>query len=270
MTFIANARMYAVSPDAEAAWQDLLAKIAEEAGVALRYETYPAPQPLETLWRRDDLGCVQMCGYPIALKVAEVVPLASPIPTADWANGRAVYRSDLVVRQDAPYQTLADTFSGTVGWTVEHSHSGFNALRHHLLPYRSDDRPQLFQNAIGHLITARRILDSVLDGSIDIGPLDAYWHMLIQKYRPDLTAGVRILESTATAPMPAFVASPHLPRDDVNRLRQAFADAGSRPWFPAFKQALLIDGFSPMDLDIFDETLTWDRAAEAADYPVPA
>ena len=107
-----------------------------------------------------------MCGYPIALKVAEVVPLASPIPTADWANGRAVYRSDLVVRQDAPYQTLADTFSGTVGWTVEHSHSGFNALRHHLLAHRSDARPHLFRNAIGHLITARRILDSVLPHEI--------------------------------------------------------------------------------------------------------
>ena len=70
--------------------------------------------------------------------------------------------------------------------------------------------------------------------------------------------------------MPAFVASPHLPLDDVDRLRQAFADAGSRPWFPAFKQSLLIDGFAAMSLDTFDETLGWDRAAEAADYPAPA
>ena len=270
MTFIANARMYAVSPDAEAAWQDLIAHIARDAGVPLVYEAYPAPQPLENLWRRDDLGCVQMCGYPIALKVAEVTPLASPIPAAAWAGGNAVYRSDLIVRRDAPYQTLADTFSGIVGWTVEHSHSGFNALRHHLLAHRPGDHAHLFQNAVGHLVTARRILDSVLDGTIDIGPLDAYWHMLIKKYRPDLTDGIRILESTATAPMPAFVASPNLPADDVDRLRQAFASAATRPWFPDFKEGLLIDGFEPMSLATFDETLAWDRAARAAGYPLPA
>ncbi len=211
-----------------------------------------------------------MCGYPIALKVAEVIPLASPIPAAAWADGHAVYRSDLIVRRDAPYQTLADTLSGTVGWTVEHSHSGFNALRHHLLAHRSSDHPRLFQNAVGHLVTARRILDSVLDGTIDVGPLDAYWHMLIKKYRPDLTGGIRILESTATAPMPSFVASPNLPADDVERLRQAFANAATRPWFPNCREALLIDGFTPTSLELFDETLAWDRAAQAAGYPLPA
>lgn len=31
-----------------------------------------------------------MCGYPIALRLAAVVPLASPIPVVKWAKGRAV------------------------------------------------------------------------------------------------------------------------------------------------------------------------------------
>ena len=79
MTFIANARMYAVSPEAEAAWQSLIAHVAEDAGTSFDYQTYEAPQPLEKLWRRSDVGCVQMCGYPIALQIAEVVPLASPM-----------------------------------------------------------------------------------------------------------------------------------------------------------------------------------------------
>ena len=78
------------------------------------------------------------------------------------------------MRKDAPYKELADTFGGTVGWTVEHSHSGFNALRHHLLQYRTEARTQRYQQSIGNLITARGIVDEVLDGTIDIGPLDAY------------------------------------------------------------------------------------------------
>ena len=90
--------MYSVTPAVEAAWRALLEHITHEAGVVLDYLPYPAPQPLETLWSRPDLGAVFMCGYPIALKLAPVVPIAAPIARANWAEGRAVYRTDLIVR----------------------------------------------------------------------------------------------------------------------------------------------------------------------------
>jgi ABC-type phosphate/phosphonate transport system substrate-binding protein len=268
--FIANARMYAVVPEAEAAWRELIERVAAEAGVALDYLPYPAPQPLEHLWRRPDLGAVQMCGYPIALGIADVVPLAAPIPDLDWAGGRAVYRSDLIVRADSSFRTLADTFAGTVGWTVEHSHSGFNALRHHLLRHRRPDRPAVYARVVGNLVTARRILDSVLDGTIDIGPLDAYWHALIAKYRPEMLAGVRVLESTDLAPTPAFVAAPALPADAAGRMRAAFAAASRRPWFAPLGKALIVRGFAPVERSDFAATLAWDREAKAQGYPVPA
>ena len=152
--WIANARMYAVTPAVEAAWRTLLEHISHEAGAALRYLPYAAPQPLEVLWSRPDVAAVLMCGYPIALQLAPVRPLAAPIPSAPWAEGRAVYRTDLIVREDAPYRTLADTFGGRAGWTVAHSQSGFNAFRHHLLGYRSSQRPKLYGEMVGELVTA--------------------------------------------------------------------------------------------------------------------
>ena len=88
-TPIMNARMYAVTPAVEAAWQGLLEHITTTAGVPMHYVSYPAPQPLETLWARPDLGCVFMCGYPIALGLATVMPLAAPVPRAAWAAGKA-------------------------------------------------------------------------------------------------------------------------------------------------------------------------------------
>ncbi len=270
MAFVSNARMYAVSPEAEVAWKDLISHIAEDSGTSFDYITYPAPQPLEDLWRRDDLGCVQMCGYPIALNLADVVLLASPIPAASWADGEALSRTDLIVRDDAPYRSLSDSFGGTVGWTVAHSQSGFNALRHHLLPYRSEDRPRLYGRSVGNLVTARQVLDSVSDGSIDIGPLDAYWHMLVRKYLPRLTENVRVLESTETVPMPAFVAAPVLPRHTVDRLREAFRAAHTRPWFAPFREALLIEGFEQATREAFHRTLEWAQTAEDAGYLEPA
>jgi hypothetical protein len=312
---ILNARMYAVSPEAEAAWRMLLERVVEMAGLAdgrngvsFVYEPYPAPQPLEVLWRRDDLGCAFMCGYPIALKLADVTPIAAPIPRADWAQepvpfgskrsepkgpaqgldsgaipyrsdgpirlgnalGGAVYRSDLIVRRDASYRKLEETFAGRLGWTVEHSHSGFNALRHHLMHYRTAERPTLYADVKGGLVTARAILDAVVAGSIDIGPLDAYWHVLIQRYRPELTANIRVLQSTALAPMPAFVAGPAVPTEAIDALKSAFVAAAGEAWFGPIGDALEIVGFAPVDQSSFARTLAWDEAAKAAGYPYPA
>jgi ABC-type phosphate/phosphonate transport system substrate-binding protein len=267
--FIANARMYAVTLSAETAWRRLLEHVAADAELALDYLPYPAPQPLEALWRRGDLGAVQMCGYPIALKIADVVPIAAPIPSLGWARGRAAYRSDFIVRDDSTAKTLVETFGGRIGWTVSHSHSGFNAPRHHLMGYRTKEHPNLYRQSLGDLVTARRILDSVVDGTIDVGPLDGYWHALIAKHLPDLTRRVRIVESTDLAPIPAFVASPGMPADHIERLRAAFARASTRAWFAELGEVLLLQGFAPVGLDDYAPTLRWDMEAKAAGYMVP-
>lgn len=268
--FIANARMYAVAPAAEAAWRGLLGHIAADAGLDLDYLPYPAPAPLETLWTRPDLGAVFMCGYPIALELAKIVPIAAPIPDLDWAAGRARYRSNLIVRKDAPFKTLEETFGGKAGWTIAHSHSGFNAFRHHLLGYRSKNAPKLYREMQGNLVTARAILDAVREGKIDIGPLDAYWHALIARHAPDLVAGIRVLAATALAPMPAFVASPDLGEAAIGRLRAAFSRAAGQPWFADFADPLLLSGFEGVEAADFAPMLAWQKAAIEADYPVPA
>ena len=270
VTFISNARMYAVSPEAEAAWDNLIAHVADDAGTSFVYLTYEAPRPLEQLWRRPDLGCVQMCGFPIALEMADVVPLASPVPAAPWARARAVYRTDLIVRKDAPYKVLADTFGGTAGWTVEHSHSGFNALRHHLLPWRSDGRPQVYRHCLGHLVSARRILESVVDGTIDIGAprcLLAHAHREV-RWRDDrdhprsgvdgnrADAGIRRLPGTArgNGRSPARILC-----------RGAFASL-VRP----IQGSASDREVENVTRETFHPTLAWDRAARVAGYPVPA
>lgn len=265
-----NARMYAVTPEVEGAWRQLLEHVAAEARVPLTYLPYPAPQPLEVLWRRGDLGAVFMCGYPLALKLADVVPIAAPIPDAPWAQGAAVYRTDLIVRSDAPYETLADTFGQRAGWTVSHSQSGFNALRHELLAYRTPERPALYREMHGELVTARNVLDAVREGRIDLGPLDAYWHLLIARHAPGLVAGVRVLASTPLTPMPAFVASSAAPPGQVRALRAAFLGAAARPWFAALARMLLLKGFGEVSAASYEPLLEWDREARKAGFEQPA
>jgi ABC-type phosphate/phosphonate transport system substrate-binding protein len=265
-----NARMYSVTPEAEAAWRTLLTHAAAEAGVALSYLPYPAPQPLERLWQRGDLGAVFMCGYPLALGLADVTPIAAPIPDVAWAAGEAVYRTDLIVREGTAYRTLADTFGGRAGWTVSHSQSGFNAFRHELLRYRTRERPRLYREMHGELVTARNVLDAVREGRIDVGPLDAYWHLLIARHAPALVEGVRVLESTPLTPIPPLVASAAAPAGQVRALRAALLASAGREWFAAPARALRLKGFAEVSAANYQGLLEWDREARAADYAEPA
>ena len=118
-------------------------------------------------------------------ELAPVVPLAAPIPRAPWAGGarRLSHRSDRA-RGLRPTGRSSDTFGGRAGWTVAHSQSGFNAFRHHLLGYRTPSGPHSIGEMLGNLVTARNVLDSVREGRIDVGPLDAYWHLLIARHAP--------------------------------------------------------------------------------------
>jgi len=262
---------YAVTRAVEAAWKELLVRIGSEAEVAFDFLPYPLPQAQEELWTRHDLGCVfMMCGYPIAMRHFAVTPIAAPVPSAPWAQGRACYRSDLIVRADSGIQSLRDTFGGRLGWTTNHSHSAFNALRYHLLQYRTCDRATLYSHVTPDLGSVRRLFESVCSGTIDVGSIDAYWHLLLRHHEPELAARVWVVESTATAPIPAFVASAAVPRKVTDRLAVSFTSARDRSWFRPLADALKITGFAASALRDFDIIRARDLEAHGAGYALPA
>ena len=134
----------------------------------------------------------------------------------------------------------------------------------------TDLRATLYAEMHGDMITARNVLDAVRAGRIDVGPLDAYWHLLLERHAPQLTADIRVLEATALAPMPAFVAAAGAQTAMVERLRAAFTSASTRPWFNELSAGLLLQGFAAVTETSYAPLLDWDRAAIAAGYDLPA
>jgi ABC-type phosphate/phosphonate transport system substrate-binding protein len=269
MPYVANARMYSVDPEAAAAWKALFEWVGRESGVDLRVIDHKFPALLSDLWSRPDLGCAFMCGFPYKLAKDPPRPVAAPIPLGAPVPGKPVYATRLVVSAKSSFLSLEDTFGGRLGYTVEDSHSGYNALRHHLLPYRQQRGARLYRESVGPLTTPRRVIEAVVAGDIDVGPLDSYALDLMQRDDPGLTNAIRVVATTDAAPIPFLVASRECPDDVVAALQAALLRCGDVAACADLRERLCLQGFAPVVTDDYDLMLRWDAEARAIGYAQP-
>jgi len=262
--------MYAASASLSAAWGTLLARVSAASRVDLDVIEHAYPAPLDDLWARDDMGCVFMCGYPWALRSSRPRLLAAPVPSPPRYGSRPVYFTDFVVRADSSFRSLEDTFGARLAYSIESSHSGYNAPRHHLLAYRTAARPTLYADTIGPLVSQRRVLDAVIEGRADVGPVDSYLLDLWRRHLPEVTAAVRVIATTEAAPMPPLVASPMIDADMCARLTAALLDAHRDPALVSTLESLRLTRFVEATPSRFEVFLERQRAAESAGYTVLA
>jgi len=270
MRFVANARMYSVNSQATAAWKELFGWLAHESGVDLDIIDHSFPLPLADLWSRTDLGCAFMCGFPFMLAAERPRPVAAPVPAKAPIAGRPVYATCLVVREGSDFHALEDTFGGRLGYTVSDSHSGYNALRHHLLPYFRQRGAKLYRESVGPLTTPRRVVEALLADDIDIGPLDGYALELMWRYQPELGSKIRVVATTDPAPIPFLVASSSCPDEIVSRLQATLATFADAHACAGLRERLLLEAFAPVALEDYSLLLHWHGEAREAGYPQPA
>ncbi|MFM9846253.1 MAG: phosphate/phosphite/phosphonate ABC transporter substrate-binding protein [Hyphomicrobiaceae bacterium] len=259
---IANARMYAVAPGATAAWNRLFAWLQQTSGVSLTVVDHAFPAPLNDLWRRDDLACTFMCGWPFLRLGAQHNVIAAPVPAAGYAAGRPVYCSHFIVKATSPFETLEDTFGHRFAYTIEDSHSGYNAPRHHLMRYREQPGQKLFGEVVGPLTTPRRVLEAIIEGRADVGPQDSFAFDLMRRHLPELASQVRVVASSDIMPIPAFMASAGTSADIVERLRAALLSIKDSPELAPVCADLCITGFATLVPEAYDLSEVWAQDAE--------
>ena len=262
----ANSRMYSINPVVSALWRELLAWVVTRAGEPIEVIEYPAPQPLTTLWQRPDMACALMCGYPWVTwrGAGRPFPLAAPLPSISRYGGRAVYCTDLVARADSRLQRVDDLLGKRLAWTVPDSQSGYQALRALFAP-RAKGR-KLFAATIGPLITPRRVIEALLAGEADAGPIDSYWHDLLRRHEPGLASRMRVIASTPMTPAPMFVAAAGVPESARTRLTAALLAVAAAPEMQRLREQLLIDGFAHVDSAAYDMLAQQAARADALNY----
>ena len=253
---VANARMYSATPSVKADWKELLGWVLKRAGLRWEVIDYDAPAPLSVLWARDDLGLAMMCGLPFARR-AEIPGLkptliAAPVPSLARYAGKPVYFTDIVVRADSQHQTLEDTFDGVIGYTLVDSMSGGVALRCHLEGFRNPQRPRLYRKTTGGFVNARNVIEALVAGAIDAGPLDSYYHDLLKRNDPGFAAQVRLVASTAAMPIPPLVATAALAEAELSRLQAALLAVSSSPELATVLERLQLRGFALVEPESYD------------------
>lgn len=269
MSFVACTRMYDVTPEVRRHWHALMSAAAGAAGLAVECIDHAPPATLTDLWARDDLVLGYMCGFPLATRHPDVQPLAAPV-TACSDDDRPTYRSVWLVRADSKFDMLESTFGHRIGWTVEHSHSGFNAPRHALLAHRSVIRPLLYRESVGPLGDPRAALAALDDGRIDVTAIDAYWWWLLERHDAAAAASYRAIGETVSAPMPPLICAGGLARSLATKLVVALEELDDDHGAAMRLDALGIRRFAPVARADYAPLADLDRAALEAGYPLPA
>src|SRR5881296_712385 len=192
--------------------------------------------------------------------------LAAPVPSPSRYGQRAVYVTDFIVRAGSPYTRLEETFGKTIAYSTEHSHSGYNAPRHHLLAYRTAERRTLYGSVLGPLVRQRPVLDAVVEGRADVAAIDGYALDLLRRHAPDVAARVRVIDTTIPAPSAPLVASPGASKETCDALAAALVEAHTVPELRATLDELLLSRFVRVDPRDFDIFLERESGAEAAGY----
>lgn len=264
---IACSRMYDVNDRAKAAWWSTFSAISELSGIELQPIIHDGP--LDHLWMRDDLGCAFMCGYPWAKEGKRHQALAAPIPRADWSEGMPRYVSTYVVMASSDIRTLDDAVGKTIGWSVRHSQSGFNAPRHHLMCLAENKRASLFAHSVGPLETPKGCLTALETGTADVVPIDSLYFDIGQRTDPATFSRYRSIGHTPLSPLPLLIASPSMDTGTADRLRLACQSAHTDPSGRAALDILGIEQLGAVDASEYNRLIRQAEECEAAGVSLP-
>ena len=233
-----------IRPSTDGFW-DRLARHAGREGLRGVPDALDRSTGLHRQWASPDLLLSQACGYNALLSHAERLRVvATPRYSAPGCEGPR-YRSFLLVRQDASWDSLADLRGARCAVNTRISHSGMNVLRALVAPFST--RGRFFGDV---LISGshERSIGLIRKGAADVVSVDCVTYALLKRDRPRALEGTRILMQSPLCPAPPFVTSRSTPPAAVERLRRALVRTVEDPRLADARRALFLEGIDVLPL----------------------
>jgi ABC-type phosphate/phosphonate transport system substrate-binding protein len=258
MNGIAALPMYNLSPALAADWHRLLEDVLRLAGLAAEIVE---PDDLHAFWRRPDLLLSQTCGYPLMFGLREHVRLiATPHFDAPGCQGTD-YSSVLVMRADSPFASLESCRGARAAYNAPDSNSGYNALRHAVVPLAVDGK---FFGATLETGSHLGSLRAVAEHRADVAAIDCVTMAFVLDTYPQLAGVLREIGFTGASPALPLIASNEVSIEQADALRAALDEAVAAQ--PERARRLRLKGFSALPLDAYERIRQMEHEARAANY----
>ncbi|HYO66448.1 MAG TPA: phosphate/phosphite/phosphonate ABC transporter substrate-binding protein [Archangium sp.] len=191
--------------------------------------------------------------------------LAAPIMKAARYQGQPKYFSDLIVREDSPFQSLLDLKGRTFVYNDEISNSGYNLPRYRMLQLG------LTQGFFGKIVRSGSHEESIR--MVAAGEADAsFVDSLVLDYDREKGLGhaheVRVLESVGPSGITPLVASSRMPAQLRDKLQHALVTMHEEPQGRKLLDEALLDRFTLVEDSNYDDIRSMKVAAEKAGFTV--
>jgi len=235
------------------------ALLEEPAATRIEHES-----DVHSLWESDSLLFTQTCGYPLMTGYAgRLTYVATPHYAAPGCSGPEY--CSLVIVREADRGGGIEKFRGRrVAFNGTDSQSGYNALRHLVAPLAAEGR--FFGETVqtgGHIASVAAVRES----RADIAAIDSVTWALLQKHRPQATAGLSVLTETAAAPGLPYATHRETDERQIERLRAALKALVADAALAEARGALLLNDIEVLPLSRYQRVLEMRDAAAAQNYP---
>ena len=171
-----------------------------------------------------------ICGLPYVRKADRlpgfIIPIVAPVMSASRYQDRPIYFSDVVVRRDSPFQTLADLRGASWAYNEPGSQSGYGvvcyalALQGETLKYFGRVIESGAHQASLQMILRREVDASAIDSTV-----------LEQELNDDsdIEGRIRVIDTFGPSPIPPWVVSERVSPQMRGVLKEILTGMNSRP-----------------------------------------
>lgn len=231
-----------LAPNVRPAHRAIVAWLAQETGIPLQFVEHGSWQAQLERLDRGEAHAAFICGLPYTRRAGQFEPLVAPVQQGQAYQGRAVYWSEVLVRQESRFRQVADLRGARLAFNEPGSFSGYLVLLAHLAEL--GEQRGFFGQALesgSHLAS----LDRLLRGQADVAAIDSTVLELALRDDPDLAGQLRSVARLGPNPAPPFVASRTLPAEQRTALGSALCAMHLHPKGQSALAIGLIDRFLP-------------------------
>ena len=243
--------------------------LSRKTGIQTEFVSGLAYSTINNMLEAGTVHCGFISGLPYVLLHDSPQPaahlIAAPIMKAARYQGQPKYFSDLIVRQDSPYQSLQDLKGRTYVYNDEISNSGYNLPRYRMLQLG------LTKGFFGKVLRSGSHEESIR--MVAAGEADAsFVDSLVIDYDREKGLGhaheVRVIESVGPSGIAPLVASARMPTDLRDKLQHALVTMHEDPEGRKLLDEALLERFTFVDDSNYDDIRAMKKAAEKAGFTV--